>query len=974
MSRVGLKIGLVTTLLLLIAVAGLASAKPIYTNGTEPGKNVTLSYNTLYQLSGRTVTFTFNTTNTSATTWWVNITYTDASVTNVCENMTLSGNSTFTVWAEVSAPANITVTVRNPDNSTEIVSVDLRFIPADVAKLVFDLVAGTYIADGKAYDVDIYLADDTENYILPTEHTFTVEANTTLVWLKNESDTVAGGPITLTTNNLGKVTFQVAAYNNNKEVTALLTASGSSGSKVITFAAPTELAYLTGDYRTTDGTPLDEASVVWEEDYPIYLDYDEDGVEEHIYTIPNGSTGIYIIVINKDSRVIIYEGLDTTSGAGYSVQIPSGANYTVYGFAYTFKAATCTVYVDEPDRTFTADLVFKTNRVPTKVIIEYEDGTKSKVNYASGKETDDEMLVVYVYDQYGDPISDTVTVTIEPPGDLNVHDPDTFPDGSVDTSVVVQVTNGVGYVWVTCLGANESTMTKPIVTVNITATSNTNRSASDVAYKTYVLKGNSSIFGQVYWVNEETGEKGPAIGATVWAVYAEMTNHSLYYIKDVMPWMVDTVDEHGVYVLDGIAVPTNETTGFTEVFIYVIYSGWNGINDTIGAPSLASQGELDPVFEADRGGRTNMYIAAAEVDFLWADGDTENHDIKLDNPEPIDYEINLIEDTHYLTFNGTGYDKATITITLVYYSEANPSEKYPAAYRDIKVNVTGVEDALLAADGQIGREVWVTTDENGTATLTFYAGTTAGEAVVTAYFDTKTEDQGIISASGEKHIVETGSISFDVCDQTGTQLDWLAREGRIIAVLWMDNTTSHDRVFNPDNDWIIAANLVDPLSGFATKNYYAAQLEVPEPPFDTLEVFEVVHGVPGDRLKNPFNIPVMPFNARYVAKDGHASFDGVVPGHRYYVEAIVVKPNVVETLNESVIRTGYAIVDKQSGTDTADVYVYIPPDWRAERPSETTATLLKQQILSLILEYIENPSEDLKQQILAKILEYMKYV
>jgi len=437
--------------------------------------------------------------------------------------------------------------------------------------------------------------------------------NTSMAWINNGT---GGGwsniAIVSVTNGVTNP-FSVAAFNNQTygsviaNLTAEAVAVNESNSAenatvfnytILTFYAPSQLAWITGDYRKVDGTPLNETEV----------------------------GGVWITITNEYGFPLYYY-LDTTPGAGYSARVPLG-NYYVQGDAMYYQATSNTVNVSESERTFTADLVFVSDRKPTTVVLTYEDGSKNKANPANGDEKTDEMLIVKVYDQYGDLITDTVTVTIEPPGDLNVNDPDVLPDGNVDTAVTVTASGGVGYVWVTSLNATKDTMPGAIVTVNITATSNTNSSAFDTATKTYVLKGNSSILGQVYYVNEETGEKGPAVGATVWAAYAGMSNHSLAYIQSVFSWLVDTTDEHGVYVLDGIA--GNDT----DVFIYVVYDGWNGINDTIGAPSLSSIGVLDPGSNAIRGGRTNMFIAEAEYQYIWIDGDTVNHDIRLRTPEP----------------------------------------------------------------------------------------------------------------------------------------------------------------------------------------------------------------------------------------------------------------------------------------------------------------------------------------------------
>jgi len=823
------------------------------------------------------------------------------------------------------------------------------------AKIVFVFIDTPMYADAKLYDMRIRIYNETYGVYVPWSGNVNLTFNTSKAWINNGTATFRQSAIVRVTDGVGD--FSVGAFDNEtySNVTAELTGVAddtriTSNTTVIYFWAPSQLAYITGDYRKAEGGLLYESEV----------------------------GGVWISVRSDDTGIILYSYLDVVNDAGYTVRVPLG-NYTVLGDAKYYQAATATVAVDQPDRTFTADLVFVSDRKPSTIYIGYghytsaddmlndiNNGTlvKSKTNVATGDENDYEELTILVLDQYGDPISATVTVTIEPPGDLQV-------DGKYTTTTTVTVgTNGLGYVYVTCFGANETAKATygPIATVNITAALSTNPSINDTATKTYVWKGNSSIFGQVYWVNEETGEKAPAVGAKVWAVYAGMSNHSLSYIEDIMPWMVDTVDEHGVYVLDGIAVGEHGT----DVFIYVIYPGWNGINDTVPG-LLASQGELDPAVEGSRGGCTGMYIAAAEYQHLRYDGDTENHDIKLDNPEPREYSISISEPRHVLVYN----DKVPITISLVWYPKSNRSDIHLADNEKVKVEILPPTLGCKLDNGTVeNKTVWVTV-HNGTATVNLMSDEEAGYIAIKAsftYYDSELKEYVTIYAEDEKLIVDTAKISGDITDESGKQLRVPASNNQLIVALWMDNNT--DGRLNTSEDLFVVAQ-----SGGEVRDG-----------IDAMEVLKALHGtirpwtVYPDYRGSTQPVNITPNNPRFAAKeDAHYSFFNVTTGYPYIVEVIwLAKPpattdDAVNQIKNGKLMVNYTVsyvpffVEPGIGTVTVDVAVPKPAAYTETAPG-TTVDQLKAEILQLIMEYMKSPSEDLKQQILQKIIDYLKYV
>lgn len=797
-------------------------------------------------------------------------------------------------------------------------------------------------ADGKLYNMTIYindtLGDTTVNCTGEVQLTF----NTSMAWINNGT----GGSniaIVSVTNGITDP-FSVAAFNNQTygSVIANLTAEAVAVNEsnpaenatvfnytILTFNAPSQLAWITGDYRKVDGTPLNETEV----------------------------GGVWITITNEYGFPLYYY-LDTTPGAGYSARVPLG-NYYVQGDAMYYQATSNTVNVSESERTFTADLVFVSDRKPTTVVLTYEDGSKNKANPANGDEKTDEMLIVKVYDQYGDLITDTVTVTIEPPGDLNVNDPDVLPDGNVDTAVTVTASGGVGYVWVTSLNATKDTMPGAIVTVNITATSNTNSSAFDTATKTYVLKGNSSILGQVYYVNEETGEKGPAVGATVWAAYAGMSNHSLAYIQSVFSWLVDTTDEHGVYVLDGIA--GNDTV----VFIYVVYDGWNGINDTIGAPSLSSIGVLDPESNATRGGRTNMFIAEAEYEHIRMDGDTENHDIKLRTPEPIRYTLDITEPRHVLTI---GEDSVVINVTLQWWPKSDPSDVHPA---NGTVTVSLNNSLAVLDNGTVkGQSVNVEVT-NGIGYVTIISGDSAGAVEVNAtftYYDLETKQYVTVWDSEVKTIVDVARISGDLTDESGTQLNNMPLQ--LVVALWLDY----------DGDKKIDTSVDCLVRSYASYEVRSG--------IDSLSIIQAIN--PGARYCSAaqlVNISDQTPNPRFSDPTfGHYSFFDVPTGFNYVAEGVWIAKEPLDT-NDAIsqIQAGnYSVsyvpfyLEPNVGTKTVDIAMATPPGYEQPTGPGTSAEMIKQEIINLIVEYLQttddNVKQSLKQEIINKIVEYLNII
>lgn len=798
-----------------------------------------------------------------------------------------------------------------------------------------------WTANGDFYNMTINITDGTN--VVDCDGKVLLQLNTSMAWLNNGTGGWGTSAI-VTVNNGTSQTFSIAAFNNKtySNVTANLTAeamadNGTTNNTVfnytiIDFYAPSQLAWITGDYRKAVGGLLYESEV----------------------------GGVWITVLRQPGNVPLYYYLDTTNDAGYTARVPLG-NYSVEGQAYTYQAASNTVNVDEPDKTFTADLVFVSDRTPSRIVLTYEDGSKNKANPANGQETQDEMLIIEVYDQYGDLITDTVTVTIEPPGDLNVQDPDAYPDRTVDTSVTVTATGGTGYVWVTSLGANQTTMPGPIVTVNITATSNTNNSASDMATKTYVLKGNSSIMGQVYWVDEDNGVKGVAENATVWAVYAGMSNHSLAYISGIFPWLVSTTDEHGVYVLDGIAVHGEEEE--TCVYIYVTYDGWNGINDTIGAPSLSSKGILDPLVDTSRGGRTNMFIAEAEYQCLQYDGDTENHDIKLRTPEPIGYNLTVSEPRHTLVVGG---DSVDITVNLYWYPKSNTSDLHPA---DGIVTATLNNSLAILDNGTAqGQSVWVKVT-NGVGTVKIISKDQHGAVDVNFSFKYNDRELGMdvtISKHETKLIVDVAKVSGDLTDESGTQLKDPASENQLIVVLWVDR----------DGDGRIntSVDTLAPASGETRDGIDSLQVVrtlYPNAMYDNQVVPSIV----------PVNVSL--YNPRFSDKEfGHYSYFNVTTGLNYIVEAIwLAKPpaSTADAVNQ-ITSNNYTIsfvpfyLNPGAGTVTVDIAIPTPAEYISPAAPGTTADQVKAEILTLIVQYINNPSDELKQQILNKIIEYLQLI
>ena len=194
--------------------------------------------------------------------------------------------------------------------------------------IVFNKVdLGPWTADGTFYNMTINITDATGNTV-DCGGKVLLQLNTSMAWLNNGTGGWGTSAI-VTVNNGTSQTFSIAAFNNKtySNVTANLTAEAMANNgttsntvfnyTIIDFYAPSQLAWITGDYRKAVGGLLYESEV----------------------------GGVWITVLRQPGNVPLYYYLDTTNDAGYTASVPLG-NYSIERKASTYKSASNTIEVN----------------------------------------------------------------------------------------------------------------------------------------------------------------------------------------------------------------------------------------------------------------------------------------------------------------------------------------------------------------------------------------------------------------------------------------------------------------------------------------------------------------------------------------------------------------------------------------------------------------------------------------------------
>jgi len=266
----------------------------------------------------------------------------------------------------------------------------------------------------------------------------------------------------------------------------------------------------------------------------------------------------------------------------------------------------------------------------------------------------------------------------------------------------------------------------------------------DAANVTYVLEGDETVTGEI----RDGDTNDPIEDADVWVAYDSQADQSFDEVSETFvdeqdePFLSTESAEDGSYTISGLA---GEETDFN---LYVQYTDeYNNINLT----------------EEDAG----QFVAATNQNLdTGAENDQVTQDAAIFEEDVVfDYEIETFVEEDGEWVNETDIPIENSTEVLVEANRApqdDPDQEFddPAPGQDIELELTNNSAGSLASEE-------LTTDENGTETTTFTAGTSDEETFVNATtenvegeeFETNETQNAFINVFG------VGQITGDVVDE-----------------------------------------------------------------------------------------------------------------------------------------------------------------------------------------------------------------
>jgi len=961
MSRVELKIGLATTLLLLIAVTAMGSTvaqQYDYGNKTIVGNNVSVKTTDYFNESviGTALEFQIVSLNTSANSFSVS--------TNATTNATTTLTNGSWFWVNATRPGVYWVNVSNAENSSEYVNFTVVFKAPE--KLIIEQ-HPPYYANAEWYNVTVRVGavnNYTESFVeagVPVKVCINDTSGDPDVWVANNTD---GSDTQICMDITGHGNFRVLAFGpEEKTVTFNFTASdyGISNQTTVTFLRATKTGWITGQFR--------------------------DVSNNEVYATPSEPIKLYVTSLVAPKVTKTFNRTDGKSF--YTIEVPAG-NYSVTAVkinATTGKViATGSVVTPvkvQENKTTTADIVFTWVVTPKRIEI-YEDK-----HWALANGQDRIKLTIKAWGWRADkgevPLAGaeiTVTTTL---GILN---------GNGQQAVVTTNENGEATVILTSEETGSATVTAYISNYQ----GKEYRNINDSVQKLFVLYGNGAISGEVRLASDNESDNAGAGGVKVWIhpcsvmegnyvnvsvppdttyvriLRVENNSTSIvpydYYVinpavidwigysTDVvwcLPVVMGTAGEGYNVTMNGhtlgviIFEPGNYTIQYTTVskdpmnltdddfriagngnvtitgnltYEYALeientlkeYTGKSNIDYATvtaddGGYSLSgiygdgSNGVMYVVFAEKDGFRRAFKIALIEdvepyLAWVWPD-DTDF--VLLPRVVPYTYKLELKAKPSIIPTEATSNVTATLyrKPALSIKAEWEPVMNIPVTLEIVRNNTAANESSWLN-DG------YVTTVSSGTGVAVFKAGQAIGTVWING--TAKIVDEfgtHVVNNTTKIIISEFAEISGYVTNESGIHLEGWAKAGKIAVAIWTYNESAHRKG----------------IAGPTPK--YCELLPTSKVDQNALDIIARYYNVAPTsiRFSSTYGGEVIPANPRLAATDAGYTFAHLLApppdaneSYRYWVAAYV------DTGDK--IYFGYSLVEiRTSGTHTANIVV-----------------------------------------------------